>query len=298
MTIIKGGSTLDATPRLSGAVSAVLPSGHGVRIYDNNTRLGDATVNGSTWTYTPATLPTGAHAFKAVVVRGSDGQEGTASSLYRITVISSAAPVAPKTPHSGITSSQCYKAGSDTLVDCTSALATSLNAHQDGMRTLNVMGYSAVPNGLGGTYPTTECVKDEVTGLIWEGKTSSGLRAGSKTYTHHDVAYGSTQAAMDADTNAYGYVAAVNNSLLCGFGDWRLPTLLELQSLVDYSRSTPGPVINTTWFPNTFAGPYHSSTPYAGGGQTVWGLNFISGTADDGTDRTSSYPVRLVRTPR
>jgi hypothetical protein len=279
-------------------VSAVLPSGHGVRIYDNNTRLGDATVNGSTWTYTPATLPTGAHAFKAVVVRGSDGQEGTASSLYRITVISSAAPVAPKTPHSGITSSQCYKAGSDTLVDCTSALATSLNAHQDGMRTLNVMGYSAVPNGLGGTYPTTECVKDEVTGLIWEGKTSSGTRAGSKTYTNHDVAYGGTQAEMDADTNAYGYVAAVNNSLLCGFGDWRLPTLLELQSLVDYSRSTPGPVINTTWFPNTFAGPYHSSTPYAGGGQTVWGLNFISGTADDGTDRTSSYPVRLVRTPR
>ena len=39
---------------------------------------------------------------------------------------------------------------------------------------------------LGGTYAKTECVKDSRTGLVWEGKTASGLRAGSNRYTNYD----------------------------------------------------------------------------------------------------------------
>ena len=50
-----------------------------------------------------------------------------------------------KLPHTGVTSSQCYEAGSNTLVDCGTSGATGLNAQQDGHRTaINAMSYSAV----------------------------------------------------------------------------------------------------------------------------------------------------------
>ncbi|MEY2660749.1 MAG: hypothetical protein RLZZ123_1921 [Pseudomonadota bacterium] len=194
---------------------------------------------------------------------------------------------ASKLPHSGITASQCYQAGSDTLVGCTTTGATGLNTQQDGMRAnINALSYSLVPKASGGTYDKTECVKDNITGLIWEGKTASGDRAGSNTYTLYE-------ANTDA-SNSYGYAAYVNGLSLCGFTDWRLPTVEELQTIVDYSVAYPGPTINTTWFPNTSSEAYWSSTPYAGNVAMAWGIAFISGYFS--TDlRYLTDAVRLVR---
>ena len=47
--------------------------------------------------------------------------------------------------------------------------------------------YSLVPK-TGGTYTEEECVKDNLTGLIWEGKTASPAttRLGTSTYTNFD----------------------------------------------------------------------------------------------------------------
>ena len=47
--------------------------------------------------------------------------------------------------------------------------------------------YSLVPK-TGGTYTKEECVKDNLTGLIWEGKTASpaATRLGTSPYTHYD----------------------------------------------------------------------------------------------------------------
>jgi hypothetical protein len=207
-----------------------------------------------------------------------------------------ALPTAPKliTPHTGITASQCYQAGSDTLVGCATTGATGLNTQQDGMRTtINARSYSAVPKASGGTYDTTECVKDNITGLIWEGKTASGNRAGSNTYTHFDVKFGSTQADMAAATNSYGYATYVNGLSLCGFTDWRLPTVEELQTIVDYSVADPGPAINTTWFPNTSANAYWASSPYVGVDAYSWYVAF--GSSSVSYYRFSSNRVRLVR---
>ena len=55
--------------------------------------------------------------------------------------------------------------------------------------TLIVRKYSLVVNASGGTYATTECVRDNSTGLIWEGKNCQRQqhRAGSNgTYTNYD----------------------------------------------------------------------------------------------------------------
>ena len=161
--------------------------------------------------------------------------------------------------------------------------------------------YSEVANASGGTYALTECVKDNITGLIWEGKTASPAttRLGSSIYTNYDSTSSAqksdgtnpTQTEIDASTNSIGYKNEVNTSALCGFTDWRLPTKEELQGILASSGS---PWIDTTWFPNTQAWGYWTSSPYVGDSGYAWGVNFNFGYVYDNY-RSSNNRVRLVR---
>ena len=152
----------------------------------------------------------------------------------------------------------------------------------------------------GGTYAKTECVKDSRTGLVWEGKTASGLRAGSNRYTNYDSTsseqklFGGnpTQAEIDASTNSIGYVKAINASALCGFTDWRLPTPDELAGIVDKSKS---PTVDTFLFPNTQPSFYWSSSPYVGDSYGAWGVDFGYGDVGDHSRYLDYFHVRLVR---
>lgn len=193
-------------------------------------------------------------------------------------------------PHSGITTSQCYTVMGDSALGACSSATQSLFGVQDGDRaSVNPMSYGNV-----GNYPATSCVKDNVTGLIWEGKDATGPRAGTNNYSNYHSSFGSTQAQMDAATNSYGYVAYVNSTALCGYTDWRLPTADELESIVDYSKSYPGPTINITWFPNSADTGYWTSSPQAGRTAGAWLVYF--GSAGEGPGlRTDSAAVRLVR---
>jgi hypothetical protein len=147
-----------------------------------------------------------------------------------------------------------------------------------------------------GNYDITECVKDTQTGLIWEGKTASGLRAGTNTYTNFDnpadyqvwsssPARFPTLAEINAPTNSMGYVNAVNTANLCGFSsDWRMPTFDELNNL--------RMVVDTMWFPNTSAGAYWTSTANS---YLAWFVNFGTGLSNSTTRDNHYYTVRLVR---
>ena len=220
------------------------------------------------------------------------------------------APVG-KLADTGITASQCYAAGSNTLVSCTSAAAIALNSKQDGMTGLDVSSPDSSDGKLGFSYSEvvgyakTECVKDNLTGLTWEGKPTSGLRAASNTYTNYDntaaaqfwngSAYvNPTQTQIDAATNTVGYVNSVNASALCGYTDWRLPTADELQGIVDYSVALPGPTVDVSWFPNTVGDDYWSSPPYVGNASYAWFVNFGLGSVIYG-GRYYNFHVRLVR---
>ena len=163
--------------------------------------------------------------------------------------------------------------------------------------------YSLVANGSGGFYDKTECVMDNSTGLVWEGKTASGSRAGY-SYTNFDDANSAqywngsayvnpTQAVIDASTNSIGYKNSVNTSALCGYTDWRLPTKEELQGILASSGS---PRIDTTWFPHTQVNYYWSSSPYVGVSHGAWGVGFSIGYVNGNYYRDYGFAVRLVRT--
>lgn len=153
------------------------------------------------------------------------------------------------------------------------------------------------------------CTKDNVTGLIWEVKTTSGLRSLSHTYTWYNSnpttnggAIGTTSggdcfAAGRCDTEKFA--TDVNAAGLCGANDWRLPKLKELESVVDFGRSNPP--IDPSYFPNsdllvTTTAHFWSSSPVASNSNRAWSLNFhfsFGYTGQDGKYYTNR--VRLVR---
>ncbi|MCX8516809.1 MAG: DUF1566 domain-containing protein [Rhodoferax sp.] len=186
------------------------------------------------------------------------------------------------------------------VTDSLGNTVTSSNA------TLIVSQYSLVVKASGGTYDITECVKDNGTGLIWEGKTDSGDRAGSNTYTNYDrtdslqktgnpIYVNPTAEDIAASTNSIGYATSANaGSGLCGFTDWRMPTKVELEGILNARQATPK--IDSTWFPNTQAGKYWTKTPNTGNTYSAWYVNFSDGVVDWVSYRDPpNYYVRLVR---
>lgn len=307
------GTTDDTTPTLQGTLSAALTGTQRVYVYNGDSLLTEqATVTGTQWVFTPAApLVLGTHRFTAEVADGA-GAASARSAAYVVKMVAAA-----KLPDTGTTAAQCYAAGSDDLVSCTSPAAMALNDQQDGMVGRDVTNPSNTDGKLGfsystvGSYSKEECVKDNITGLTWEGKPTTGFRAATNTYTNYDSTTAAqfwngtadvnpTQAQIDAATNTVGYVAAVNAAKLCGYSDWRLPTVDELQGIVDYSVAYPGPTIDGTWFPNTQQSAqlsvYWSGTGFAGYSASAWSVHFYDGNVDGGLlNRSYDFHVRLVR---
>ena len=90
--------------------------------------------------------------------------------------------------------------------------------------------------------------------------------------------------------NAKTYCGGVGSTL--GGTAWRLPTVKELLTLVDYSRTFPA--IDPTAFPGMLPAPFWSSTPEASSFTNVWGVDFGDGSTH--TQNTgNTYDVRCVR---
>jgi hypothetical protein len=111
----------------------------------------------------------------------------------------------------------------------------------------------------------TDTVRDSKTGLTWQrAHPTSNLRV--------------NEAASYCDGLA-----------LAGKDDWRVPTLRELQSIVDYTEF--GAAIDKVAFPNTAAYYFWSATPYKTGCFTI---NFDEGMVSSGGGELAIL-VRCVR---
>ncbi len=144
------------------------------------------------------------------------------------------------------------------------------------------------------------CTRDNVTSLIWEVKTTSGLRSYSHSYSWYSSnsatnggnagtdSGGSCQNVGRCDTEKF--VADVNTVGLCGAHDWRMPSSKELMSIVDYSPIRDD--IDASYFPNTISvGGYWSALTAA----HESGSASIVRTAHTYTLKSTNRPVRLVR---
>ena len=74
-------------------------------------------------------------------------------------------------------------------------------------------------------------------------------------------------------------------------GNWRLPNIKELLSIVEVSCGLPA--INEAIFPNTSNEFFWTSSPYVNNNQ-AWSVSFEDGN-DQGGDKSGGAAVRLVR---
>ncbi|MCI5196664.1 MAG: DUF1566 domain-containing protein [Candidatus Electrothrix sp. AW5] len=164
-------------------------------------------------------------------------------------------------------------------------------------------------------YATTPwaCVKDNVTGLIWEVKTNDGglhdkddkynwyntdpaTNGGSVGYADDDgdVCYGYNSSDSSTFCNTEAYVNRVNAAGWCGASDWRMPTRKELVGIVHCGISSSA--IDTSYFPNALS--VWSGSPSANLLDGAWLVNFDNGSSNANGGRYNSNAVRLVRSEK
>jgi len=126
--------------------------------------------------------------------------------------------------------------------------------------------------------------------------TSGGADAGTGNGTVYDTKTKLTwqqTAPMYSWANAKTYCASAAVSASLGGTGWRLPTIKELQTIVDYSQYSPA--IDSTAFPSTPPIWFWSSSLCAGQSSCVWIINFGDGHTVTETALTNGAYVRCVR---
>ncbi len=159
------------------------------------------------------------------------------------------------------------------------------------------------------------CVRDNVTSLTWQMRrnkndtlgenlhdaddvytwyTSGSNNGGDGGYSDRgDFCFGYSAGTASTHCNTEAYVARVNAAALCGFTDWRLPSLDELNSIIYFGQVTPA--IDDTIFANTnYHSTYWTASPSAIDSDQAWAVRFEQGAGELHRKRVPSM-VRLVR---
>ena len=194
------------------------------------------------------------------------------------------------------------------------------NKNANGHAGFSFTKLDAQGKALPATVKTWKCVRDDVTGLIWESKPkgdgiqgNQGLHDADDRYTWYSTdntnnngfvgypnrtenraCYGYKFGKAKTWCNTEAYVSRVNAAGWCGAKDWRMPTSKELYGLVDLSIPYPGPTIDAAYFPDAESDWHWSGSPFAYYSDYAWFVSFYSGYSN-GNYRYYAGAVRLVR---
>ena len=144
------------------------------------------------------------------------------------------------------------------------------------------------------------CVLDDSKSLLWEVKSrEEGVQYSLNTYTWFDGESGrdngtfSKNCYWGKNCNTLSFTADINKANLCGYSDWRLPSLDELNTIVDYYGDSDT-LINTDFFPNTQKNTYWTSDSVANTPKLAFEVPFFYG-GSKARQKTIDTFVRLVR---
>ncbi len=128
---------------------------------------------------------------------------------------------------------------------------------------------SGLPNLAGYTDMGDGTIRDNVTCLLWQ------------------------KAAPQAGFNWNDAVSFCQTSPSLPGTGWRLPSRIELMSIIDYSKKSPA--INVRVFPSTAANPPHWTASIVSSALTnAWTVSFFEGALDN-ADKSTMYLARCVR---
>lgn len=131
-------------------------------------------------------------------------------------------------------------------------------------------------------------VTDNLTGLIWLKDANCAV-----TTQSWNTAIDYSAALYDGCINCFGTAGDCGLSDSSTEGQWRLPNLRELQSLIDYSKSNPA-LPSDNHFTGVQSGGYWSSTSNAANTANAWLVGLSNGYVNVG-GKTGPFYVWPVR---
>jgi len=169
---------------------------------------------------------------------------------------------------------QLPQTGQTTCYDVNGGIVPCAGTAQDGYYRAGVIWPS--PRFKQGILGEVDCMTDTLTGLMWPKMPESTVR-------------------MWPDALTYA-----NNLTKCGHTDWRLPNILELESLVNADASDQSVWLNNPLqgFTNVQSSMYWSSTIVQGDPTSAWTIHMLDGGVSGAAHNFSSraWPVRGAST--
>lgn len=149
------------------------------------------------------------------------------------------------------------------------------------------------------------CIMDNKTQLMWEVKSAVGsgtindasyiyswFKSNSANFSGHGVTgnLGICADSLHCDTEKF--VEVMNQGSWCSYRDWRLPTRLELQSIINYSQAIPA--VEIQFFPYAQNRYYWTADIDIDDLDSAWMVNFLYGNIQNNLT-SIARAVRLVR---
>lgn len=144
---------------------------------------------------------------------------------------------------------------------------------QDGSYIINPPSYIVLGNGI---------VLDNNTGLMWQQQDDGQLYNWYKATGSYHKKYNSKTVNVCGSLSSGGHT------------DWRMPTLKELESIINYEKKYPARSIDSLVFPNAKS-CYWSSDTFSGETTYAWYVNLDYYGLLRNMSKSLSYPTRCVR---